>query len=435
MKTVTKIEAAPTIEPTAKKRVAAYARVSSGKDAMLHSLSAQVDYYSRFIRRNADWEYCGVYADEAYTGTKNERPEFQRLLSDCRAGKLDIILTKSISRFARNTVTTLETIRELKLLGVDVWFERENIHSLSEDGEFLLTLLSSFAQEESLSTSENQKWRVRKDFKEGKPTPTRITGYELVGDTFVIILEEAETVKLIYSLYLSGLGKSAIAKELNSRGIPSKGGGIWHESVLGQILRNEKYIGDMRLQKTFITDHISKRQVRNEGQLPQYYVKDAHEAIIDRDTFALVQAEIQRRATKHHTNKPHQEDYLFTGKIVCGQCGKHYQRKTSKGKPIWICATFNRLGKAYCASQQIPEQVLLDLVDGEPFSQLRIPKANTVVVVRPDGSEVTKHWQTSRRDSWTGEMRMAASKRQRRETKHGKKRNNDDSGDNSQIHE
>ena len=159
MKTVTKLDVSVPAVATVKKRVAAYARVSSGKDAMLHSLSAQVDFYSRYIRGNPDWEYCGVYADEAYTGTKEARPEFQRLLADCRSGKIDIVLTKSISRLARNTVTTLETVRELKRLGIDVWFEREKIHSLSEDGEFLLTLLSSFAEEESLSTRENQKWR------------------------------------------------------------------------------------------------------------------------------------------------------------------------------------------------------------------------------------------------------------------------------------
>ncbi|CAB1255344.1 Recombinase family protein [Ruminococcaceae bacterium BL-6] len=411
MKTITKIDAAVAEPAVAKKRVAAYARVSSGKDAMLHSLSAQVNFYSRFIRQNADWEYCGVYADEAYTGTKNERPEFQRLLANCRAGRLDIVLTKSISRFARNTVTTLETIRELKRLGIDVWFEREKIHTLSEDGEFLITLLSSFAQEESLSTSENQKWRVRKNFKEGKPTSARITGYQLIGDTFVVIPEEAETVRSIFSLYLSGLGKTAIAKKLNARGIPAKNGGLWHESVIGNILKNEKYVGDMRLQKTFIADHISKRQVKNEGQLPQYYVRDAHEAIIDRDTFERVQAEIQRRAEKHAPNQPHKNAYLFTGKIVCGKCGKHYKRKTTASKAVWICSTFNQLGKAYCASQQIPEQVLLDLVDGEPFTQLRIPKANTVVIIRPDGAEITKHWHTSRRDSWTEEKRMDASKK------------------------
>lgn len=319
------------------------------------------------------------------------------------------------------------------MLGVDVWFERENIHSLSEDGEFLITLLSSFAQEESLSVSENQKWRVRKDFKEGKPTPTKITGYELVGDTFVVIPEEAEAVRLIYSLYLSGLGKTAIVKELISRGIPSKNGGLWHESVIGTILTNEKYIGDMRLQKTYITDHINNRQVKNIGQLPQYYVNDAHEAIIDRKTFEQVQAEIKRRAKRYTSSKPEQESYFFTGKIVCERCGKHYKRKITASRLVWICATYNRLGKAYCASQQIPEQVLLELVRGEAFSQLRIPEANTVIIVRPDGSEITKHWQTTRRDSWTEEMRMAASKRVKEKIRHGKKSDNDDSRDNTEV--
>ncbi|MEG1406943.1 MAG: recombinase family protein [Ruthenibacterium sp.] len=421
MRKVTKIDVAAATSTAAKKRVAAYARVSTGKDAMLHSLSAQVDFYSKFIRRNADWEYCGVYADEAYTGTKDERPEFQRMLTDCRAGKLDMILTKSISRFARNTVTTLETIRELKLQGIDVWFERENIHSLSEDGEFLLTLLSSFAEEESLSASENQKWRVHKDFKEGKPTHTRLMGYELVGDTFVIIPKEAEVVRLIYHLYLSGLGTTAIAKELNTRAISSKNGGLWYESVIGNILKNEKYVGDMRLQKTFVKDHISKKQMKNEGQLPQYYVQNAHEAIIDRETFNEVQAEIQWRTENRKSGKPAQDRYFFTGKIVCGQCGKHYRRKITGGKVVWICATFNRLGKAYCASQQIPEKILQELVDGEPFSKLRIPKANTVIIVRPDGTEITKHWQTSRRDSWTEEMRIVASEKAKERKKEWQK--------------
>ena len=162
---VVKLETAAVLPE--RKRVAAYARVSSGKDAMLHSLAAQVDFYSGVIKRNADWEYAGVYADEALTGTKDTRPEFQRLLRDCKAGKIDIVLTKSLSRFARNTVTTLQTVRELRELGVDVWFEKENLHSLSLDVEFLISLYASFAQEESLSASENQKWKIRKNFSEG----------------------------------------------------------------------------------------------------------------------------------------------------------------------------------------------------------------------------------------------------------------------------
>lgn len=165
MQNIVKLETAAV--PPAKKRVAAYARVSGGKDAMLHSLAAQVDFYSGVIQKNTQWEYAGVYADEALTGTKDTRPEFQRLLKDCKDGKIDIILTKSLSRFARNTVTTLKTVRELRELGVDVWFEKENLHSLSLDVEFLISLYASFAQEESLSASENQKWKIRKNFSEG----------------------------------------------------------------------------------------------------------------------------------------------------------------------------------------------------------------------------------------------------------------------------
>lgn len=394
-----------------KKRVAAYCRVSGGRDEQLHSLSSQVSFYSGLIQRNKDWEYVGVFADEAATGTKESRPEFQRLLKECRGGNVDLILTKSLSRFARNTVTTLALIRELRLLGVDVWFERENIHSMSGDGEFMLTILASFAQEESLSASENQKWRVRKNFSEGRPVSTTMYGYQLVDGVFVAIPEEAAIVKAIFADYLSGLGKTAIVKKLNQAGIAAKHGGEWRESVIGNILQNEKYAGDMLLQKTFITDHLSKKKVKNNGQLPKYYVKDSHEAIIDRDTFDAVQAEIKRRASMHSPPKPRQDTYLFTGKIVCEQCGKHYRRKTQSENPVWICSTFNRLGKAYCASQQIPEHILLELVNGEPFSQLRIPEANTVVIVKPDGEKITKHWQNSRRDSWTDEMRAAARER------------------------
>lgn len=196
-------------------RTAAYARVSSGKDAMLHSLSAQVSYYNSFIQSNPEWLFCGVYADEALTGTKDNRENFQRLLSECRAGRIDLIITKSISRFARNTVTLLETVRELKELGVDVYFEEQNIHSISPDGEFMLTLLGSYAQEESYSASENQKWRIRKDFEQGRLGSITMLGYERSNDgTLIIVPEEAETVRMIFNDYLNGMGKNAIANKL-----------------------------------------------------------------------------------------------------------------------------------------------------------------------------------------------------------------------------
>ena len=200
------------------KRVAAYARVSSGKDAMLHSLAAQVNYYSKLIQSHSGWEYVGVYADEALTGTKESRENFQRLLADCRSGKIDMVITKSISRFARNTVTLLETVRELKSLDVDVYFEEQNIHSVNSDGELMLTILASYAQEESLSASENQKWRVRQQFQNGKPWRGFMMGYRYDGEKYVIVPEEAEVVRSIFHDYLDGKGVAAIMKRLNEEG-------------------------------------------------------------------------------------------------------------------------------------------------------------------------------------------------------------------------
>ena len=196
-------------------RVAAYARVSSGKDAMLHSLSAQVSYYSSLIQNHSGWLYCGVYADEALTGTKENRTEFQRLLAECRAGSIDLIITKSISRFARNTVVLLQTVRDLKSLGVDVYFEEQNIHSMSADGELMLTILASYAQEESLSASENQKWRIKKNFEDGKPWSGQVLGYKYVDGVYIVKPEEAEIVRSIFADYLSGMGVEAIMKKLN----------------------------------------------------------------------------------------------------------------------------------------------------------------------------------------------------------------------------
>ena len=200
--------------------VAAYARVSSGKDAMLHSLSAQVSYYSRMIQQHPGWKYCGVYADEAITGTKDSREQFQKLLERCRNGEIDLILTKSVSRFARNTITLLETVRELKLLGVDVYFEEQNIHSLSSDGELMLTILASYAQEESFSNSESRKWQIRKDFSNGKIGSITILGYRRNAEGILEIEpKEAELVRMIFSDYISGMGQQRIANKINEMGL------------------------------------------------------------------------------------------------------------------------------------------------------------------------------------------------------------------------
>lgn len=244
-------------------RVAAYARVSTGKDAMLHSLSAQVSYYSKMIQGHPGWLYCGVYADEALTGTKENRTDFQRLLTDCRAGKIDLVITKSISRFARNTVTLLQTVRELKLLGVDVFFEEQNIHTISADGELMMTILASYAQEESLSASENMKWRYRKGFERGEMMGLRfLFGYDIDKGVVTINQEQARIVQEIFRRYIDGETAGSIAADLNARNIKGALGGAWCPQRIRNIVTNEKYLGNALLQKTFVNNHLEKKQVQ-----------------------------------------------------------------------------------------------------------------------------------------------------------------------------
>lgn len=251
--TITKNEPMPAIAK--RERVAAYARVSCGKDAMLHSLSAQVNYYSQYIQQNPAWEYAGVYVDEALTGTKDSRPEFQRMLTDCKAGKIDRILTKSLSRFARNTVTVLESVRMLKSLGIDVYFEEGNIHSLGADSELILTLLASFAQEESLSVSENQKWRIRKGFEQGEVMCWRfMLGYRIEHGKVEINPDGAEIVRDIFHRAIAGETYGSICRRLNAQGKTGALGKPFRSAHIRDILTNEKYTGNALLQKpSFVT--------------------------------------------------------------------------------------------------------------------------------------------------------------------------------------
>ena len=404
------------------KRVAAYARVSSGKDSMLHSLSAQVSYYSELIQRNPEWLFAGVYSDEGITGTKSARPSFQQMLDDCRAGKIDMVITKSISRFARNTLTLLETVRELKAINVDVYFEEQNIHSVSGDGELMLSILASFAQEESLSVSENCKWRIREDFKKGLVGSITMLGYRRTGDGGLeVVPEEAAVVRMIFSDYLSGMGRQAIANKLNSMDLPTRRGTVWHIISVRYILTNEKYFGETLLQKTFLDNHLSKRKIYNKGQLPMYLVENAHEAIIDKDIFYAVRDEMQRRADSY-APKNAKQSYPFTGVIVCGGCGKHYRRKITAYGPVWICSTFNSEGKHYCpTSKQIPEDTLYELTakvmgtDGldeglfkKQVTEMVVPAPNRVIYVFKDGRRIESEWKDrSRSQSWTDNMRHA----------------------------
>ena len=400
------------------KRVAAYARVSSGKDAMLHSLSAQVSYYSELIQNHRGWQYVGVYADEALTGTKENRENFQRLLADCRDGKVDLIITKSISRFARNTVTLLKTVRELKTLGVDVFFEEQGIHSLSADGELMLTILASYAQEESLSASENQKWRVKQKFLNGEPWHSVMLGYRAKGGRFVIVPEEAEIVRSIFADYLDGKGVLAIMKRLNESGIMTQPGFTWHQASVQRILRNYTYTGNLLLQTKFRENHLTKRTRVNNGELPQYHIQNSHEPIIDMDTFTAVQIEMARRADQF--GKPQTTaTYPFTGLITCAGCGKHYRRKMKETGPVWICATYNTLGKAACPSKAIPESVLDTIVDEiggiGKITAISAHNNNTLVFTLCSGEQIVKQWQDrSRRESWTPEKREAARQKKKR---------------------
>jgi site-specific DNA recombinase len=420
MKTITKVLFPPVLER--RTRVAAYARVSSGKDAMLHSLSAQVGYYSAFIQKHSGWEYAGVYADEALTGTKEDRDEFQHLLSECRAGHIDMVITKSISRFARNTVTLLETVRELKGLGVDVYFEEQNIHTQSSEGELMMTILASYAQEESLSASENQKWRIRHSFEDGRPWNCTMLGYRNKDGVLTVVPEEAETVRTIFNDYLSGMGVVSIANKLNKAHVPTRLGGEWCKTGVSKLLRNRAYTGDLLLQTTYRDNYLTKQMHVNNGEMPMYRVESSHEAIVDSKIFEAVQLEMALRAKQYAHVGPKPGTYPFTGMIVCGNCGKRYLRKITHGATVWICPTFSRVGKAACASKAVPESVMfsesaaalgLDAFDKDIFiervDRVEVQEPNHLQFVFTDGRAVERVWQDrSRAESWTPEMKETA---------------------------
>lgn len=347
---VRKIESFASLDPSVtaatqqKKQVAAYARVSTDSDEQLSSYEAQVAFYTQHIKSNPEWEFVDVYTDEGISGTNTRKREgFNRMVEDALNGKIDLILTKSISRFARNTVDTLTTIRKLKEKKVEVYFEKENIYTLDAKGEVMLTIMSSLAQEESRSISENVTWGKRKSMADGKFSLAYkcFLGYEK-GENGLpqIVEEEAKIVRQIYSWFLEGRTIRAIADSLTQQGIPTpRRRTKWSVSTITSILTNEKYKGDALLQKTYTADYLTKNVKKNHGEVPQYYIEDSHPAIIDPETFELVQNEIKRRRPHRHQlhrNSP------FTAKIICSDCGGFYGRKVwhsnSKYKKlIWRC--------------------------------------------------------------------------------------------------
>ncbi|MFI3113403.1 recombinase family protein [Streptococcus suis] len=368
--------------------------MSTDQEEQLSSYENQVNYYREYISKHEDYELVDIYADEGISATNTKkRDAFNRLIQDCRAGKVDRILVKSISRFARNTLDCIKYVRELKELGVGVTFEKENIDSLDSKGEVLLTILSSLAQDESRSISENATWGIRKKFERGevRVNTTKFMGYDKDENGRLIINpQQAETVKFIYEKFLDGYSPESIAKYLNDNEIPGwTGKANWYPSAIQKMLQNEKYKGDALLQKTFTVDFLTKKRVQNDGQVNQYYVENSHEAIIDKDTWELVQLELERRKAyrEEHQLKSYimqNDDNPFTTKVFCAECGSAFGRKnwtTSRGKrKVWQCNNRYRIkGVEGCNSRHLDEATLeqifikalellsenIDLLDGK----------------------------------------------------------------------
>ena len=283
-----------------KRKVAAYARVSTDNEEQLSSYAAQVDYYTRYIKSKLEWDFVDIYTDEGITATNTKKRDgFKRMVKDALDGKIDLIVTKSVSRFARNTVDTLTTVRKLKEKGIEVYFEKENIYTLDSKGELLITIMSSLAQEESRSISENTTWGQRKRFADGKVSLPykKFLGYERGEDGIPQIVEkEAKIVRLIYRLFLEGRTTNGIATHLTRLKVPTPAGKEkWTTSTIKSILTNEKYKGDALLQKSYTVDFLTKKKKKNEGEVPQYYVENSHEAIISPEVFDMVQYEFEKR--------------------------------------------------------------------------------------------------------------------------------------------
>lgn len=358
--TISRFTATP-INEKKKRRTAAYARVSTDSEEQFTSYSAQVDYYTNYIKSRDDWEFVSVYTDEGITGTNTKHREgFKRMVADALAGKIDLIVTKSVSRFARNTVDSLTTVRQLKEKGVEIYFEKENIWTLDSKGELLITIMSSLAQEESRSISENCTWGQRKRFADGKVTVPfkRFLGYDRGPDgNLVLNKDEAVIIRRIYSMFLQGMTPHGIAARLTADGIKSPGGkDKWNAGAVRSILTNEKYKGDALLQKSYTVDFLTKKKKVNEGEIPQYYVEGNHEAIIQPEVFELVQQELERRKSSRGR---HSGVHLFSGKIRCGQCGEWYGSKvwhsnSKYRRVIWQC-NHKYDGEEKCSTPHLTE--------------------------------------------------------------------------------
>ena len=400
MATVTRIPAtisqftASPITECKKRRVAGYARVSTDSDEQFTSYSAQVDYYTNYIKSRDDWDFVNVYTDEGITGTSTKhRDGFKRMIADALSGRIDLIITKSVSRFARNTVDSLTTIRQLKEKGVEVYFEKENIWTFDGKGELLITIMSSLAQEESRSISENVTWGKRKRMADGKVSIPfdHFLGYDRGPNGELIINpEQAETVRLIYELFLEGLTPHSIAAQLTEMGIPTPAHKeVWLQGTVLSILTNEKYKGDALLQKYYTEDFLTKKTITNTGAIQQYYVEGDHEAIIPPETFELVQQEVERRRKKkgHYSGVD-----IFASRIVCAECGGYYGAKVWHSNNAKYRRTVYRCNGKYgsghkCGTPHVTEEQMQQLFVAA-VNRLITSKAEIVEALKETGAAI-----------------------------------------------
>lgn len=341
----------PEMKPK-KLMVCAYARVSSKSDEQALSLENQTSTYERLIKSNPEYEFAGIYYDRAITGSKENRPGFQSMLSDARVGKIDLIITKSISRFARNTVTVLKYSRELKEIGVGIFFEEERINTLSADGEIMLSTIAAFAEEELRSMSANQKWAIQKRYKEGIVNAQGMMGYyKNEYGNLSINEEQAKIVRRIYDMYINGNSTDKIAKKLNEENIPTYKNRKWSSRTVGDILKNEKYRGDCKLQKFYCSE--PNKKVRNNGEMQSYYIEDDHPPIVTKETWDKVQQIMAERKAKRKIGeggtKKYQNRYPLSGMLICPHCGSTLRRKQVHNKRIeWWCSKSIEEGVGAC---------------------------------------------------------------------------------------
>ncbi|CDM67800.2 Resolvase [Clostridium bornimense] len=358
-----------------KLRVAAYCRVSTDSDEQATSYDAQVEHYTNFIQKNEEWEFAGIFADDGISGTNTKkREEFNRMISECMEGHIDMIITKSISRFARNTLDCLRYIRQLKEKNIPVFFEKENINTMDSKGEVLLTIMASLAQQESESLSKNVKMGMQFRFQNGEVqvNHNRFMGYTKDEDGHLIIEPaEAEIVKRIYREYLQGASLKQIGDGLMEDGILTGAGKPkWRPESVKKILKNEKYIGDALLQKTYTVDVLTKKRVKNNGIVPQYYVENSHEAIIPRDIYMQVQEEMLRRANLHsganRKKRVYSSKYALSSIVYCSKCGDIYRRiawnNRGKHSTVWRCVNRVEHGPDCCDAPTVQESELQNAV-------------------------------------------------------------------------